>query len=319
MSTATTHLPFERPHAEDSKLASHIVVATAGSTPVSPAIRVARAIADRHGSRIDVLSIVEPSVSAPVISDVGLVASITRTAPSAADLQERRYRIGDELARAGRPDWSVAVLSGWPGEAIADGARRLGASLIVMGIGRHTPIDRVMGSETALQVTQRAEIPVLAVSHDLVGLPRRVVAALDFTEQSEIAAYAAASMVADAGTLYLTHVRSDWTEQMEPQSPVDLYADGVDRRFEQLADRLTQGGVPPCTIEQIVRLGDPAQEILAFANVNAADLIAVGARTHSRLHRLFLGSVAAKLLRGAHCSVLVIPAKAERARRGRSR
>src|SRR5687767_10814184 len=104
MSTTTTHLPFERPQAELSKLTSHIVVATAGNAGVSPAIRVARAIADRHGSEVEVLSIVEPNASVPVISDAGLVAPIIPIAPSAAELQKRRYRISDELARAGRPD-----------------------------------------------------------------------------------------------------------------------------------------------------------------------------------------------------------------------
>ena len=319
MSTTTRQAPLERAEPKLADLTRHIVVATAGSATVDPVIRVARAIADRHGSTVDVLSIVEPVAPPPVISDVGLVASIHPVPPSSVDVEERRYRIGDELARAGRPDWNVTVLTGWPGETIVEGAARLGATLIVMGIGRHSPIDRLMGSETALQVIQRAEIPVLAVAHDLAGLPRRVVAALDFTEQSEIATQAAAALVADGGTLYLAHVRTDWTEQLDPQSPVDLYADGVERRFEQLAARLTSGGAGPSTIEQVVRLGDPAPEILAFANVNGVELIAVGARMHSRLYRIFLGSVAAKLVRGAHCSVLVIPAKAEQARRATAR
>ena len=318
MSTSTTHEPRARDVRLGQSITSHIVVATQGSDTVGPEIRVARAIADRFASRVDVLSVVEPILPTPLISDIGLVAPMMPIVPPSADSASRRLRINDELARAGRPKWEVTVLTGWPGEKIVEGARRLGATLIVIGIGRHAPVDRLLGSETALQVIQASDIPVLAVTRDLAGIPKRAVAALDFTEQSEIAAEAAAELIADEGTLCLAHVRTDWTEQMDPQVPVDLYAEGIERRFELLERRLTQGRLAPRTVEAVVRSGDAAQEILALASGKAADVIAGGARTHSRLYRIFLGSVAAKLLRSAHCSVLVIPAKAEQARRATS-
>lgn len=318
MSTSTTREPQAHRPPLAPGVGSHIVVVTKGSNTVSPEIRVARALADRFGSKVDVLSIVEAIPPATMISDVGLVAPIVPLVVSDADLQQRQNRLGDELTRAGRPDWNITVMTGWPGEQIAEGAKRLGATLIIMGIGRHAPVDRLLGSETALQVIQSTDIPVLAITHDLIGVPQRAVAAVDFTEQSEAAAHVAAELVADAGTLYLAHVRTDWTEQMDPQIPVDLYAEGVERRFDQLERQLAKGHVAPRTVERVFRSGDPAPEILTLANVNAVDLIAVGARTHSRLYRMFLGSVAAKLLRSAHCSVLVIPARAEQARRPRS-
>jgi nucleotide-binding universal stress UspA family protein len=234
------------------------------------------------------------------------------------DLQRRRVRIGDELARAGRPNWKVTVVDGWPPDTIVEVAKKIGATMIVMGIGRHSPVDRLLGSETALQVMQHTEIPVLAVARDLTGLPRRAVAALDFTEQSEAAARIGSGLVADDGTLHLVHVRTDWSETEDPHVPVDLYAAGVERRFEQLEQRLTREGVAPRVIERVVRSGDPASEILTFADVSGVDLMVVGARTHSRFYRVLLGSVAAKLLRSAHCSVLVLPAKAEHATRAKT-
>ena len=298
-------------------VASRILVATEGSDSVSSEIRVARALADRHGSTVDVVSVVVPILPAPLISDLGLVGSMNPIAPPSPDLQGRRHRIGDELARAGRPTWNVTVLAGRPSEQIADAARRLGATLIVMGIGRHAPIDRLMGSETALQVMQLTDVPVLAVAHDLAGVPRHALAAVDFTSQSETAAETAAELVADDGTLFLTHVRSDWVEAIDPQIPVDLYAAGIDKRFEQLERRLATEHLAPRNVQRIVRNGEAVHEILAFTKATEIDLIAVGARSHSRLHRILSGSVAAKLLRGARCSVLVIPARAERARRPR--
>jgi nucleotide-binding universal stress UspA family protein len=318
MSTSTTRAPRARRQPLARSITGHILVATQASNTVAPEVRVARSLADRFGSKVDVVSVVEPILPSPMISDIGLVGTMAPVAPAVPQIQERRFRISDELARAGRPDWNVTVLGGWPAEKIAEAAKQVGATMIVMGIGHHAPIDRLMGSETVLQLIQYTDIPVLAVSRDLPGVPQRAVAAIDFTDQSELAARVASELVADAGTLYLAHVRTDWTETIEPQLPVDLYADGVERRFEQLERRLAEERVAPRVVDRVVRSGDPAHEILAFAGATSIDLIAVGARTHSRMYRIFLGSVAAKLLRSAPCSVLVIPARVEQARRGQT-
>ena len=292
---------------------SHILVAIEGSDGVSHEISVARAIADLHGSKVDVLSVVVPPMPTPLVSDFGLMGAMNPSILPAPDLGARRLRIRDELFRAGRPNWNETVVAGWPGEEIPAVAKRLGATMIVMGIGRHAPVDRLLGSETALQVLQAAEIPVLAVTPDLKTVPRRVLASLDFSDQSERAAHVASELAADDGTLSLVHVRTDWSDPVDPQVPVDLYAAGVERRFDQLERQLTLERLAPRTVERLVRHGDPVDEILRTANDADVDLIAVGARTHSRLYRVLMGSVAARLLRGSHRSVLVIPAKAEHA------
>jgi nucleotide-binding universal stress UspA family protein len=297
----------------------HILVATKGSDDVAPEIRVARALADRHGSKVDVVSVVTPVVPSPMISDLGLVGSINPIAPAPPDLRGQRHRIADELARAGRPGWDVTVVGGWPAEKIPEIARQIGATLIVMGIGRHAPIDRLLGSETTLQVIQETDIPVLAVSSDLAGVPKQALAALDFSEQSEIAARIAAELVAEDGTLFLTHIRVDLSTTGDSRRNVDLYAAGAERRFDELQRRLSRDRVAPRFVERVLRTGDPVPAMLHFTAETDVDLIAVGAQTHSRIHRLLLGSVAAKLLRGAPCSVLVVPARAESARRSAPR
>ena len=301
------------PPVERRPAASHILVATEGSDGVSAEIRVARALADRHGSVVDVLSVVVPPMPSPLVSDFGLLGAMNPSIMPAPDTGARRIRIRDELYRAGRPQWSDTVVVGWPGDEIPAAAKRLGATMIVMGIGRHAPVDRLLGSETVLQVLQTAEMPVLAVTADLMTVPRRVLASLDFSAQSETAARVASELVADDGTLCLVHVRTDWSEPVDPQVPVDLYASGVERQFDHLERRLTTDRLAPRTMERLVRHGDPAPEILRAANEVDADLIAVGARTHSRVYRVLIGSVAAKLLRGSHRSVLVIPPNAEHA------
>lgn len=54
--------------------------------------------------------------------------------------------------------------------------------------------------------------------------------------------------------------------------------------------------------------GDPATEILRYASRHAIDLIVVGTHGRTGLTRVLLGSVAERVVRGACCPVLVVPA-----------
>jgi nucleotide-binding universal stress UspA family protein len=56
--------------------------------------------------------------------------------------------------------------------------------------------------------------------------------------------------------------------------------------------------------------GDPAREILRYAARQAIDLIVIGTHGRTGVTRVLLGSVAERVVRGAHCPVLVVPAAA---------
>jgi nucleotide-binding universal stress UspA family protein len=52
--------------------------------------------------------------------------------------------------------------------------------------------------------------------------------------------------------------------------------------------------------------GEPAETLIATARELDADLVVVGRRDHNALQRIMLGSVSARVVRQAHCDVLVI-------------
>jgi nucleotide-binding universal stress UspA family protein len=87
-----------------------------------------------------------------------------------------------------------------------------------------------------------------------------------------------------------------------------------------LADAATRAGAGiPVTVSSTA--GDPAAEIRRYARHHPVDLIVVGTHGHTDTGREHLGSVADRVVRGARCPVLVVPAPTGRrpARRRRKR
>jgi hypothetical protein len=77
--------------------------------------------------------------------------------------------------------------------------------------------------------------------------------------------------------------------------------DALQRTREQL--RIPEGVV----VQNVMLQGDVATELLAFATSVNADLIATGSHGHGFVARMFVGSVATRLVRCATCSVLTVP------------
>jgi nucleotide-binding universal stress UspA family protein len=59
-------------------------------------------------------------------------------------------------------------------------------------------------------------------------------------------------------------------------------------------------------VETLVRMGDPAHEIAVAAAALPTDLVVMGTHGRTGLERLFLGSVAERVLRSVHCPVLTM-------------
>ena len=59
-------------------------------------------------------------------------------------------------------------------------------------------------------------------------------------------------------------------------------------------------------VEEILRFGSPADEILELAHRSKADLIVTGAKGKGAIARLLLGSVSTRLIQHSRCSVLLV-------------
>jgi nucleotide-binding universal stress UspA family protein len=70
--------------------------------------------------------------------------------------------------------------------------------------------------------------------------------------------------------------------------------------------RQVQPPDPKVPVEHRLERGDPAAEILRVAEERNCDLIVLGSHGRSGLARLLMGNVADKVVRKAHCPVLVV-------------
>jgi len=140
----------------------------------------------------------------------------------------------------------------------------------------------------------------------MTWLPRkRVVVPIDFSDDSFSALDAATAMVASAADLQVVHVLPD----LEPAEPGVIWQTVDDASRETHAKaalkvELLKHGHKG--LETVIRFGDPGHEIAAFAEETGADLVVIPSRGKSAIKRILLGSVAERVVRLAHCPVLVL-------------
>jgi nucleotide-binding universal stress UspA family protein len=293
-----------------------ILVAVGDDDGSTAALRIARALARRGDAELRVLTVVEPLP--PYFPGVGMepmppgLEGDARTR-ALRDVRDRmREATGDEET------WPIEIASGHVARTIARVARGQHARLVVMGIGRHALGDRLFGGERTLQTVRLAHCPVLAVSPRADDLPRRATVGVDFSPASVRAAEVASALLGEDATLSLVHVKPRLEESELDKAAWDAtYSARVVELFDRLrADLQPRPGV---TVETVSLEGWPADQLLAFATRSRAELIATGTHGYGFVERLFLGSVATGVLRGAACSVLIAPepsgADAERIRR----
>ena len=291
-------------------LARRIITGSDGTEESMGALRLAAALQRENRARVHAMTVVEPIPAAAI-------PSLDLQPPAGLDETRRRVALQQLRAqcRAARPQrpWSYSSVIGWPMESIVDAAKRRKADLIVVGIGKHRPIDRLLAHETAISIVRHATVPVLAVAPLARKVPRHALVALDFSDSSIEAARAAAALVGPKGTVTLAHVspfhpsaRRDgiaWTE---------IYDAGASDHLKTLEQSLAAAGV---RVDAVILRGYTPEELLRFARKRRVDLIAVGGHKQSLLDRMVVGSTTTRVLRGASSSVLVVPEHQRRRRR----
>ena len=139
--------------------------------------------------------------------------------------------------------------------------------------------------------------------------PKVVVVATDFSPAS-VPALAAARFYGTLGAkVVLIHV-VDLTPFNKSWGPTELMqkaADEVVSNTRAELERTRDEHLTDTNVElQVVRHDSPGQALVETAKSSPADLIVVGSHGRTGLRRVLLGSVAERVVRLAHCPVLVV-------------
>ena len=142
---------------------------------------------------------------------------------------------------------------------------------------------------------------------------RRILFCSDFSENADFAfGFAVDAAVRNTGsTLYLLHVLPEPDAQFWKTY---IYASDADPDAKAKADidaliaRSYLPRLPPgLDFRKIFRIGKAADEILAFAAEEKADLIVIGRQGKGAVRSIFFGDVAARVARNATCPLLIVP------------
>ncbi|MCE9583831.1 MAG: universal stress protein [Planctomycetes bacterium] len=199
------------------------------------------------------------------------------------------------------------------GEAagVLDVAKEEKATLIAMATHGRTGMSRFVFGSVAEKVLRASDVPVL-----LVRSYRAAAVGADRTPVQEIPFRKILFPVdgSETSLAILPQIR-DFAKSVgaavivlgvvEPQSQGKT---GHGEPLVRLATKaLAEAGVP---VDPVVRLGDPASEILDASKRHDVDLIAMSTHGRSGVSRWVFGSVTEKVLRGATVPLLVLRAKA---------
>jgi nucleotide-binding universal stress UspA family protein len=149
----------------------------------------------------------------------------------------------------------------------------------------------------------------------MLNLRKKILVAIDGSPLSDKAAEEAVRMAAGNPSQFKSKI---YAVLVLPNAPRNTFTDFVPSRpiteskeWEELRQRIfyviekdaAEAGIP---LEAKVAYGDPADELINFADKEQVDVIVIGSTGKGFLKRKLLGSVSDKVARHARCSVYIV-------------
>lgn len=288
-----------------------ILVPTDGSDGARRAAEHARALAERFGSVVHVVNVVDSRAYSASLADVD----------AAIDQQVELLRRHGEAAverlvevLEGAVDVETGIVEGVPHRAILEYAADEGCDLIALGSHGRTGIDRYLLGSVSERVVRKADVPVLTVRADderTPGVFDEIVVPTDGGEPADLVADHAIEFAGHFGSrIHAVHVvdmtaLTGFAEGPVPTQMIDRLYEFGEETTAELAGRARAADLE---CETAVIEGSPARAIRDYASEHGADLIAMGTQGRTGLGRFLLGSVAERTVRSGPAPVLTIRA-----------
>lgn len=274
------------------------------------ALRVAASWARWYDAWLHVLHVAP--LPQPILSPTGLLAALpVRPLPEITSDVEQF--VADTLG----PEHGalIDVVQGQTVGTIVHASTRPHA-LLVMGTHGWSGLDRLLLGSVAERVAHATHCPLLVVPPQASPMASgttltQILCAVDFRPSSLAGSrYALSLAQANKARLELVTVLEHVHESAVGQLLEVLRPEEDDVReisLRNLRERVPDDARLWCDVQENVLAGRPADVVLRRAEALGADLIVMGTGDRLHLHGIWLGSITGRILRQAHCPVLIVP------------
>lgn len=214
-----------------------------------------------------------------------------------AELNRRLNELAASLI-AGRAPHEIHVLDSHPVPAILRRVEETGAGLVLLGSHGRSGVARLMLGSVSENVVRQIDVPTLIVRGSPPAQHGRVLCPVVMKPHSlrylELAAEATSAL---DGSLEVVH-------------SVETPNADVRAALARLCDFVPPSARGRCTIQETIRSGNAAEQIILTAREHGSDLIVLGAEHRPFLELTSWGTTTDRVLRHSPCSVLVLPWRA---------
>ncbi len=183
-----------------------------------------------------------------------------------------------------------------PYKAIMEEAKKNKAELIIMGRRGLEGLRKVLMGSTTAKIVAYSECNVLIVPKDAVMNTEYILVATDGSKYSELAEREALAMSRSCHTILRRLIALS-------------VAPGADKlpEAQEIVDRVKQHAREMhLPAEAIAVVGRPFEKILETASEMSVDIVVMGTHGRTGFEKIFLGSVAERVVGLAPCSVLIV-------------
>ena len=209
----------------------------------------------------------------------------------------------------------TAVVEGDPEETILTYASDHGADLVAMGTHGRTGVERYVAGSVSEHVLRNAAVPVLTArataasegtgAYEEILVPTDGSTAADAAVEHGIAiAEAAGARVHAVNVIDLGDVATS-AQSTVPADLLDSLEESGRDAVDGVAERAEAAGLDAAT--EVVS-GEPAHDLLAYAEEAGVDLVTMGTHGRTGLSRFLVGSTTERVVRHADVPVLSVNA-----------
>jgi nucleotide-binding universal stress UspA family protein len=182
-----------------------------------------------------------------------------------------------------------------------------GIDLVVLGTHGRRGVDRFILGSTAEVIFRNATCPVLTVGPHVALRPyhgftaENILFPTDLGPHADFAASYALSFAREAqGKITFMHVLT--SDQAFQRSRSEL----IDSAYKKLQNLIPSDARHWSRPEMVVEIGDPALEVMGYAEKERPDLIVLGLPYNKKFSTHFRAGISYKIISGAPCPVLTI-------------